>query len=205
MIKAFVFDYEGVITKGVDDGVIAGRLAENLHIPVEMAAEWIFSIWTPFMKAELTETEVWAIFEENYKQPIHQDQRDIWHRWEELTPLPVMLRLVAELKAQGYMVGLLSNVLAPTRELIRQHGGYDGYDFAVLSSEVGCKKPDAEIFQLVQEKLNGIACNEMVFLDDREPSIITAQSLGINVIHVKDHDIAIQQVHELLKDTAAAR
>ena len=199
MIRAVVFDYDGVITAGVDDTVIPARLAQSLDISTQLASEWLATIWSPFMKAEITENEVWSLFEAKYQKPITQDQRSIWLRWEELVPLPEMLDLVKALKSQSYSVGILSNVFEPTRELIRVHGGYDGYDFTVLSSEVGCKKPDADIFGLVQQKLSGLAFTEMIFLDDREASIITARGLGVNAIHVKDHSAAIKQVRELLK------
>lgn len=129
MIKAFLFDYDGVITAGVEDNIPAKRLAHNLSISFEKASEMIIGIWDGFSIGKLTESEVWQKFEQQYGRPIGQSQRDIWYTWKELTPLPEMIKLVQKLKANGYIVGLISNALPQTATIIRKHGGYDTFDF----------------------------------------------------------------------------
>jgi putative hydrolase of the HAD superfamily len=198
MIKAFLFDYDGVITAGVEDGIPASRLAQNLGISYEKAAEWIVSIWAPYSTGLMTDDEAWNEIEKRCGKPITTEQRNIWYTWEELEPLPQTLELVELLKSNGYTVGLLSNVLPVTAQLIREHGGYDTFDFHILSCEVGARKPDQKVYETALAKLKDIDASEVVFLDDREPCVIGAKNLGIKAIHVTDHAKAIAEVHELI-------
>jgi epoxide hydrolase-like predicted phosphatase len=198
VIKAFLFDYDGVVTQGISDGTLSSRLARNLNIPETIASEWIADVWSPLLKGEISDEEVFKAFEDKYGKPLSIKQRDIWFKWEDLTPLPVMTELLQELTTKGYPLGVLSNATASTKEEIKKHGGYEGFDFAVLSSEVGCKKPDAGIFEIALEKLPGIKPNEVAFLDDRETAIATAAKLGLKTILVKDHAKAVREVEALI-------
>jgi epoxide hydrolase-like predicted phosphatase len=198
MIKAFLFDYDGVVTAGVPDGTLAGRLAKNLDVSVSTASEWIARIWTPLLEGKMSEDEVFTIFEEEYGKPISSAQRDVWFKWEDLTPIPVMVELLRTLKTKGYPIGVLSNATVTTKKEIRENGGYHEFDFVIISSEVGCKKPDAKIFEIALEKLPGLKPNEVVFLDDREPAVATASELGFRTILVKDHQAVIREVRELI-------
>ncbi len=199
MIKAFLFDYDGVVTTGVPDGTLAGRLANSLHIPEEAAwQEWIAPVWGPLLTGAMSEEDVFRVFEEKYGKPIGPQQRDIWFKWAELQPLPEMLTLLHKLKARGYALGVLSNATASTKKEIRDNGGYDAFDFVIISSEVGYKKPDAEIFALALQKLPGVQPSEVVFLDDRDSATNAAAQLGFKTIHVTDHAKAIHEVEDLI-------
>jgi len=83
-------------------------------------------------------------------------------------------------------------------DVARQHGGYDGFDFVIISSEVGSKKPDAAIFEIALQHLPGIRPDQIIFLDDREPAITTASKLGLQTILVKDHARAIAEIEKLI-------
>lgn len=199
MIKAVLFDYDGVITAGVRDNVPARRLASNLGISLEKASEWIVSIWDGFSTGKLNEQQAWQKIEEQYGKPISTAQRDIWYTWEELEPLPEMLALVQSLKSQGYKVGLLSNVLPVTAQLIRENGGYKEFDFLVLSYEVGARKPNPLMYETALKNLENTKPEEVVYLDDREPLTVAANELDIKSIHVTDHSEAIKTLTGLLE------
>lgn len=198
MLKAFLFDYDGVMSMGVKDGIPASRLAENLAVSFEQASMWIISIWDGFSTGGLNEEEAWRIIEEQYGQPIRIEKRDIWYTWKELKPLPEMVELASLVKSKGYLVGLLSNVLPVTVSVIREHGGYNSFDFLTLSCEVGARKPDTKIYEAALSNLEGIVAEEVVFMDDREPCVSAASLLGMNAFHLTDHMQAIQQVHKLI-------
>jgi len=197
-VKAFLFDYDGVMTTGVKDSDVAKRLSINLGVPEESAAAWLRSVWQALLAGTLTIEESWTEIERQYGQPITTEQRDVWFVWgDEIRPLTEMIQLVRTLKAKGYPVGLLSNVTAHSADIIRRHGGYDEFDFLVLSCDVGNNKPEPKIYHLAIEALGGILPEAIVFLDDRESNIVTATSVGMKAIFVETHADAIQQVHEL--------
>jgi epoxide hydrolase-like predicted phosphatase len=197
MIKAFLFDYDGVMTTGVQDGVPASRLADKIGVTQEKASEWIATIWNPYSTGAMSDEDAWFEIEKQYGKPISPEQRDIWYKWEELMPLLEMIELVKELKTKGYTVGLLSNVFPVTAQLIRENGGYQGFDFIVLSCEAGARKPDPKVYETALAQLKDVDVSEVIFLDDRERCIEGAEKLGIKGIHVTDHGKAIEEVHQL--------
>jgi epoxide hydrolase-like predicted phosphatase len=198
MIKAFLFDYDGVITPGVDVALPSKRLAANTGIPVEKASEVIKNIWADYSTGKTTASQVWKHIENELGLTIPEDKRNIWHTWDELMPLPAMLELVKQLKDAGYPVGLVSNVFKDTADIIREHGGYDGFDFLILSCEVGARKPDPAMYEAALAKLPSISPSEIVYLDDREQLTLAASELGFQSIYVTDHQAAIKRAQELL-------
>ena len=59
------------------------------------------------------------------------------------------------------------------------------FDDYVLSYEVGCIKPDPQIYQIAVEKAQADP-PECVFIDDRPENIAAAENLGIRTIHFLD-------------------
>ncbi len=207
MIKAFLFDYDGVITKGVDNEWVAGRLSRNLGVPIEAASLWMKEIWPGFLRGTIAEDQIWGQIEEKYGSPITESQKDVWFVWKELEPIPEMIELVRSLKNDGYIVGVLSNVFSVTQEVIMAHGGYDAFDFAVTSCDVGFRKPEPDIFHAALRRLESIKPEEVIFLDDREANVTAAEKLGLQSIYVANQDAAIRDIKVLLaaQDSSAKR
>ena len=202
MIKAILFDYDGVISQGVDVMLPAKRLAENISISEDRATELIKSIWDDYSTGRSSSDEVWNTIESQLGVKVPDEKRNIWHTWSELESLPYMLDFVSRLKSKGYQVGLLSNVFKETADIIRDNGGYDNFDFTILSCEVGSRKPEREVYAAAMKKLPGIQPGEVLFLDDREHSIAGAKDFGLKTIHVTNHKEAVEQVNSLLDSTS---
>lgn len=91
-----------------------------------------------------------------------------------------MLDLVAEVRDAGIRTALCSNSFG----LEYPRDRWDVlFDHAVISAEVGMRKPDLEIYRLTCKKL-GLDPAECVFVDDMEPNIAAAEQLGMaGVLH----------------------
>lgn len=201
MIKAFLFDYDGVMTAGADNMIPARNLAANLGVASDQASEWIASIWDGYSTGKLSNEEAWQRIEAQYGKEITDEQKDIWFKWADLMPLPEMLELVQSLRQRGFVVGLLSNILPPTADTIRANGGYDGFDFLVLSHEAGVRKPNRRIYEIALAKLPGIQPSEVAFFDDTIGCIAVANELGLNAWHVLDHPETIACALTLADDS----
>jgi FMN phosphatase YigB (HAD superfamily) len=53
------------------------------------------------------------------------------------------------------------------------------------SHEMGMRKPDPASFTYIVEK-EGLVASETLFIDDNEPNIIAAASVGLQVLHLKE-------------------
>jgi putative hydrolase of the HAD superfamily len=118
--------------------------------------------------------------------------------------LPLVDR-VRQLKQDGYITGIITNNVAefgdgwrsliPVSEL---------FDFVVDSSDVGIRKPDPRIFQIAVDRLDGIAADRAVFLDDYQANVDAARDFGLHAITVgTDVQLTIKALDELLAGTSA--
>lgn len=202
MIKAFLFDYGGVVTEGGGAGnELAIRLAGNLGITTEKANDYLnIPEFVKFMKGEISEQDFWKGIENEFGKPIDEvKKRSIWNSWEIMKPLPEMEKIIATLHARKLTIGLLSNTIPTTEIDIRLHGGYDMFDFTVISCDVGYVKPDKAIYDIAMRHLPGVQSREVVFLDDQERCLVPARELGMQTIQVKSPHQAIEDIKQLIK------
>jgi epoxide hydrolase-like predicted phosphatase len=89
-----------------------------------------------------------------------------------------MLSLVAEVKAAGYQIGLLTNIFAERRPWLRSLFPPGTVDVYCDSSAVGLRKPDPAIYLKLLELL-GRAAEEVVFVDDFPENLAPARAMGI--------------------------
>src|SRR5205085_997728 len=105
MIKAFLFDYGGVMTAGGGaNNELSERLASNLHISIDDAIELINPLWLDYIKGKLDSSQFWASLDAQYGKQTTEDQRNIWNTWEDMKPKPEMFNLVQSLKARNFNV-----------------------------------------------------------------------------------------------------
>ncbi len=91
---------------------------------------------------------------------------------------PATVEVLADLKAGGTRLALLSNA-GPDLGSYFRHGPLgDFFAACYVSGELNLLKPDPEIYRHVLDDL-GISAVEAVFIDDREPNVQGAESVGI--------------------------
>lgn len=198
MIRAFLFDYGGVMTASEITGGLTERLAKALDISPDEVYEALAYAWDGYVVGNITEEEVWSRVEAATGKHVAEEKRNVWNTWEQSAVLPQMRQLIQDLKNQGYIVGLLSNVIPNIMEEISRHGGYDVFNFALLSCETGFAKPDPEFYKLAFDYLPGIKPEEIVFIDDQERFLAPARKLGMRTILALNPDQVTQDIKELV-------
>jgi putative hydrolase of the HAD superfamily len=101
----------------------------------------------------------WFLGGVNYRLGVKIDLCAAAERWRELqarsrpywVPFPETLQALEALKARGLGLGVISNWDGSARELLELHGLARFFDPILISSELGCEKPAAEIFRLALE------------------------------------------------------
>ena len=93
-----------------------------------------------------------------------------------------MIPLVAQLRAAGYRLGILSNTSESHWNYVAK-GRYGliprTFDIVVLSYEVRSMKPDPEIYRVAAERA-GVAPEHIFFTDDREDNVAGALAAGLD-------------------------
>jgi putative hydrolase of the HAD superfamily len=102
-----------------------------------------------------------------------------------LKPFPGVVPTLIELR-QHYKLGVISNGLAVKQwEKLINLGIHHFFDVVVTSEEVGCEKPEVEIFKLAMEKL-GVSARECVMVGDRiETDILGGKASGMKTVWVR--------------------
>jgi HAD superfamily hydrolase (TIGR01509 family) len=97
---------------------------------------------------------------------------------EDITVDDSVVSVVKQLST-SYKLGLLSN--APSellRPLLEKHGLVTLFHAIVISSDVKCRKPSPEIFNIVLKEL-GSQPQETIFIDDLQPYVDAGEENGI--------------------------
>lgn len=107
-----------------------------------------------------------------------------------LRPDERMLEVVADLRAAGVPVGLVSNSLG--RDC---YAGYDLpalFDAVTISGQEGVRKPSRRLYEIGCARL-GVAPREAVMVDDLVQNIVAAERLGMaGVVHREAEETAEQ-------------
>jgi len=112
-----------------------------------------------------------------------------------------VIDIARQLKNKGFKIAVLSNNLSEWVDfLFSQHNLFDffGKENIVISADVGCRKPNPEIYLLTLKRLR-IKAGEALFVDDLLDNIKAAQKLGIAGIQFKSinrlkNDLNIQGI-----------
>jgi putative hydrolase of the HAD superfamily len=109
------------------------------------------------------------------------------------------VRRLRQARADGLFVGMLSNMVpawdAHWRRMLDPAGLFDE---VVLSFEVGCRKPDREIFDLAAQRA-GVRPAECLFVDDLTKNCDGATAAGWQAIHFTDTAVAVAELDRLLQ------
>lgn len=107
-----------------------------------------------------------------------------------------LIRYVRRLK-KHVRVTALTNNWSFAQELITQYGMDDLFEVFISSADVGVKKPDPSIYQIMLDRLN-VTPSEVVFVDDTLENIEVAQAHGIPCIHFVSTSQMIAELDQLL-------
>ena len=100
---------------------------------------------------------------------------------------PETLALLDALRADGRLLGLISNATAETAEAWRSSALARRFDVAVFSCAVGMAKPDPAIYRTAAERL-GVDPTDCVFVGDgADGELAGAATVGMTVIRTIQH------------------
>jgi epoxide hydrolase-like predicted phosphatase len=106
-----------------------------------------------------------------------------------------MVGVVARARAAGLRTALLSNSWGNEydRKLLDRL-----FDTAVISGEVGLRKPEPEIYRLTASRL-GVDPAQCVFVDDLAPNVRGAVAVGMVGVHHIDTETTVAELEALFE------
>jgi epoxide hydrolase-like predicted phosphatase len=187
MIKALAFDYGGVIK--INDTDLISDICKYLNIDKEDWHKEYFKINhlanTQNVSFEDIFTMVTSKFNESNEAKNHildlmKSNEGKYHLNDEL------IDTIKDVKNKGYKIVLLSNNSIELRQKLKDDRIIDLFDEIIISAEVGCQKPQPEIFDIMFNKLE-MKPNEVVFIDDTLKSLEGADKIGYIPVLFKDN------------------
>lgn len=190
------FDWSGVVADDSGDDFIESSLREigatNMQIP-----EIIKNEFSQFMLGQISENEYWDKLKNNYGLNVDDFRIGYFNKWQGIKPNIHIIELVHKLKSNGFKIGLISNIISPVRDIIKQFGYYDVFDEAILSCEVGLLKPQKDIYELALHRMGAVA-QESIFIDDKQSNLDTANTMGFTTLLAKTPEQIISEVNKLI-------
>lgn len=127
-----------------------------------------------------------TIYQTARQYPEFADQIRMWHdNWLDLaTPeIEQSVALNRSLRSNGVATAILSNIGRDTYELAaKRYPFLTEFDHHFLSGPLETLKPEAAIYQVVEDRL-GIAPDRLLFTDDRPENIAAAGQRGWQTHH----------------------
>jgi putative hydrolase of the HAD superfamily len=207
---ALIVDFGGVLTTPLQDSFAA--FAQYLGIQLQDLVRAILPIYSGSGDDTVERFETGRMDEEEFSRELARRLQETAGRPIDPEGLvekifagarlePSMLHAVGAVRRAGMKTALLSN-----------SWGMSGYpkdrfdelfDAVVISGEVGLRKPDPAIYQLVLDRL-GLPGPRCVFVDDFPGHLETAQAAGMTtVLHVSPEQ-TLSRLGSLLGVTLAA-
>ncbi len=202
-IRAIVSDFGGVLTTpllksfaAIQDDI--GISAESLGLAMRNnLAEGEEMPLFRLERGEISEDEFLEHLTDGL-EPI-LDHRPHLHNFrhmffDALDPNEKMIELMRELKARGLTMALLTNNVREWEPLWRSMLPIDEiFETVVDSAFVGCRKPEAEIYELTLERI-GMPAEDCLFIDDIGVNCEGAEAIGMSAIHFRDDEQAIAAI-----------
>lgn len=182
--RGVLIDFVGTLTRPIPEAMAS--FGATINVAPERLRDAVLSHYHGPLVADLEcgrlsaadfEPQLVAGLTDDDGQPVPADGFLIG-MYEHFTPDPDMLAVTRELQAAGVRTGLLSNAWGfEAYDLVR-----DAFDVTVISTEVGVRKPEPEIFAHAIAAMD-LPAGEIVFVDDFDFNIEAGERAGLRGLH----------------------
>ena len=179
MIKNIIFDCGRVIMQ-YDERYISSFFTDNEEDTELLATVGMHrKYWNAFDEGTLAEKDYLEAVKKELPERLHSAVEGLCATWtSHMPPVEGMEAVVAEIKASGKGLYLLSNFNKRLRNELHLAPSLLLFDGLVISGEIGMVKPNVEIYEYLLKKY-GLDASECLFVDDRLDNIEAGESVGI--------------------------
>jgi epoxide hydrolase-like predicted phosphatase len=182
MRKAVIFDWGGVLMRTVDYeprhswdrklGLPEGSVENVAHASVA---------WTQAEQGKISPDEYWLDVGKQFHLSLTllSDLRRDFYSGDRLDE--AHLSLIADLRARGVLIGLLSNNSLELLDMLADRHLHSLFDSLMISAQTGIMKPDPGAYHAILEQL-GVSPGQALFIDDAQMNIEGALAVGMAAI-----------------------
>ena len=204
--RALVVDWYGVMTQDLNSAIGAWAQADGISFSTwrDSMREWfgplgyVDATINPVHALERGELEV-PDFEVALAERLNRGGSTVSpdgllaRMFEHFAHAPDMVGLVRRARDRGLATALLSNSWG---DHYLRDGWDEMFDVVVISGEVGMRKPEARIFELVVRRL-ALPPADCVFVDDHDVNIRAAADVGLLGVHHRSYEQTARQLEAL--------
>jgi FMN phosphatase YigB (HAD superfamily)/RimJ/RimL family protein N-acetyltransferase len=196
--RTLIFDWGGVLMRTMDD---SGRRAweRRLRLPDGGADRAVFGnqAWHEVQLGRLSVEETWRAIGAPLGlegDDLAEFRRDFWggDRLNE-----DLVAHIADWRAAGHPVALLSNYHHGLEALLDAQGVRHLFHPIVISAHEGIMKPAAWLYWRTLNRM-GLAPTEALFVDDAAENIAGARRVGLHAVHFRDTEEAVAAIERTL-------
>lgn len=172
-MSCLVLDAMGVIFKSADD--VAELLIPFIAEKAESFNEQV--IRSAYLEASLGNISPDEFWNQVDVAPELEDEFLSRHSLN-----PGITELLSQAKNNGISVWCLSNDVGRWSDKLRKNLGIEKFlKGSIISGDVGVRKPDQEIYEILIHSI-GCQVENILFVDDREKNVIASRKAGIETI-----------------------
>lgn len=201
MIKALLFDFDGVLTVDkTGSQSILNYISKATDIPFNTLKEVYYPYNKGLLYGEFTHAEIWETFCEKIGRVL--DCSILIDSYRN-TPIDMeMIDLIKESKP-SYKIGMITdNKIDRIEEIITYFGWENLFDTISISAAYKSGKDSRLIFDRTIERL-AVLPEECVFIDNTAKNLIVPQKLGMKTILFDDEHRDIQRFRMILQSILA--
>lgn len=200
MIKAILFDFDGVLTiDKTGSATITNYISNACGIPLEKVKSCYYKFNKQLLLGETTHQEIWKDFCQSLGQDI--DYNILLDSFR-LTRLDdKMIALVQKLK-ERYLIGMVTdNKYDRINTILDYRGLNQCFDVVAISACIHSGKATRDIFDYVLNTLN-VSANECVFIDNTEKNLVVPKQMGMSTIFYnddnRDFDLFVRDLEKII-------
>ncbi len=203
--NTIIFDIGGVLQVGPKtrftrkDLHVSGvheLVAKKLKISIDQYFDAIDSHYTKSIEGKISKKKLLSILSFNLKYPANKLEKLYLNLYKKkYHKNKGLFKIARQLKKEGYRLAILSDQWHLSKDALIPKKDKKIFEKVILSCDVGLRKPNKEIYELIIKKLK-IKPEQSIFIDNQPWNILPANKLGFNTILFSDNKKTKKQLSE---------